>query len=65
MLIRKSHCGNDSRFLKCFTVALSDYTLCEELIRDPGNLISGLKNFNLTYSDCLQNLGMMKYHSQK
>ena len=49
------------RFLKCFTVALlSDYTLCEELIRDPGNLISGLKNFNLTYSDCLQNLAIIK-----
>ena len=39
--------------------------LCGELIIDRGDFISDLKNLNFTYSDCSQNLAIIKYHSQK
>ena len=43
----------------------SSIPLCGELISDRGDFISDLEILNLTYSDCPQNLALIKYHSQK
>ena len=42
------------------TLDFDKFALCDELISDRGDFISGL-----TYSDYSKNLGIINYHSQK